>query len=230
MAYFTGPNIVQDGLTAVLDAGSARSYPGSGTTWYNLSSSGNGTLNNASMGTTTAGTITFDGVDDNVVVSSASDFFTNAWTYEVVAKFGNNIGTYQGLVWAEGTTGVGGSGLQYLLALASFNKFHYRIYNATTGWGLTEFSTSMVPTDYNHIVWQFNNGTSKIYLNGQLLNTDTSRGAYNGLTNQPLCIGSRNDLNYEMNGDIPVVNFYNRELTAAEVLQNYNAKKLRFGL
>ena len=86
----------------------------------------------------------------------------------------------------------------------------------------------MIPTNYNHIVWQFNNGTSKIYLNGQLLNTDTSRGAYNGLTSQPLCIGSRNDLLYEMNGDIPVVNFYNRELTAAEILQNYNAQKSRF--
>ena len=228
MGTYGGPNIVQDGLTSVLDAGSTRSYPGSGTKWYNLSSSGDGTLNNASMGTTTAGTITFDGVDDNVVISSASDFFTNSWTYEVVAKFGNNIGTYQGLVWAEGATGAGGSGYQYLLALRSFNHFHYRIYNATTGWGLTEFSTTMTPTDYNHIVWQFNNGTSKIYLNGQLLNTDTSRGAYNGLTNQPLCIGSRNDLNHEMNGDIPVVNFYNRELTAAEVLQNYNAQKNRF--
>jgi len=228
MAYFTGPNIVQDGLTSVLDAGSTRSYPGSGTTWNNLSSSSNGTLNNASMGTTTAGTITFDGADDNVVIDPASGFFTNTWTYEVVAKFGNNIGTYQALVWAEGTAQVGGSGYQYLLALRDFNKLHYRIYNATTGWNSTDVSTSMVPTDYNHIVWQFNNGTSKIYVNGQLLNTDTSRGAYNGLTNQPLCIGSRNDLLYEMNGDIPVVNFYNRELTAAEVLQNFNAQKNRF--
>ena len=228
MGAFGGPNIVQDGLTAVLDAGSARSYPGSGTTWYNLSSSGNGTLNNASMGTTTAGTITFDGADDNVVISSASDFFTNTWTYEMFVKFGNNIGTYQGLVWAEGTTQAGGSGLQYLLALKTFNTLHYRIYNATTGWTNTDVSVSFTPTDYNHIVWQFNNGTSKVYLNGQLLNTDTSRGAYNGLTNQPLCIGSRNDLNYEMNGDIPVVNFYNRELTAAEISQNYNAQKNRF--
>ena len=227
MGAFGGPNIIQDGLTAVFDAGSARSYPGSGTTWYNLSSSGNGTLNNASMGTTAAGTITFDGADDNVVVNSASDFFTNAWTYEMFVKFGNNIGTYQGLVWAEGTVGTG-SGLQYLLALKTFNTLHYRIYNATTGWNSTDVSTSMVPTDYNHIVWQFNNGTSKVYLNGQLLNTDTSRGAYNGLTNQPLCIGSRNDLLYEMNGDIPMLNFYNRELTAAEVLQNYNAQKNRF--
>jgi len=53
MATIGGPNIVQNGLTAVFDAGSARSYPGSGTTWFNLSESGNGTLSGTSMGTDT---------------------------------------------------------------------------------------------------------------------------------------------------------------------------------
>ena len=41
MAYFTGPNIVQDGLVLALDAGSTRSYPGTGTTWYDLSGNEN---------------------------------------------------------------------------------------------------------------------------------------------------------------------------------------------
>ena len=222
MGAFGGPNIIQDGLTAVFDAGSARSYPGSGTTWYNLSSSGNGTLSGASMGTATTGTITFDGVDDHVVVNSASEFFTNAWTYEMVVKFDNNNGTHQGLVWAEG------GGNQYLITLYNYQYFHYRIQNSSTGWANTDVNISFTPTNYNHIVWQFNNGTSKIYVNGQLLNTDTSRGAYSGLTDRPLYIGCRNDLVYEFDGDMPMLIFYNRELTAAEVLQNYNAQKNRF--
>ena len=36
MAFFRGPNIVTDGLVFALDAGSPRSYPGSGTTWIDL--------------------------------------------------------------------------------------------------------------------------------------------------------------------------------------------------
>jgi hypothetical protein len=41
MASFVGPNIVTDGLVLALDAGSTRSYPGTGTTWYDISGNGN---------------------------------------------------------------------------------------------------------------------------------------------------------------------------------------------
>ena len=40
MASFVGPNIVTNGLVLALDAASERSYPGSGTTWYDLSGQG----------------------------------------------------------------------------------------------------------------------------------------------------------------------------------------------
>ena len=38
--------IVQDGLVLNLDAGVNKSYPRNGTTWYDLSNNGNGTLTN----------------------------------------------------------------------------------------------------------------------------------------------------------------------------------------
>ena len=41
MGIFRGPNIVRDGLVLALDAGSERSYPGTGTTWSDLSGNGN---------------------------------------------------------------------------------------------------------------------------------------------------------------------------------------------
>ena len=44
---YTGPNIITDGLVLALDAASPRSYPGTGTTWYDVSGYGNnGTLTN----------------------------------------------------------------------------------------------------------------------------------------------------------------------------------------
>ena len=46
MAFSRGPSIVTDGLVLALDAANHKSYPGSGTTWYDLSGNGNnGTLN-----------------------------------------------------------------------------------------------------------------------------------------------------------------------------------------
>ena len=37
MGAFGGPDIITDGLVLALDAGSERSYPGTGTTWKDLS-------------------------------------------------------------------------------------------------------------------------------------------------------------------------------------------------
>ena len=45
MGFARGPNIVTDGLVLALDAASPKSYPGSGTTLFDLSGNGNeGTL------------------------------------------------------------------------------------------------------------------------------------------------------------------------------------------
>jgi len=63
-----------------------------------------------------------------------------------------------------------------------------------------------------------------------LLNTDSSRGRYTGLTNQPLYIGTRNDLQYEFDGNMPVLRFYNSFLTAAQIKQNYKSYKNRFNI
>ena len=41
MSAFGGPNIITDGLVLSLDAGNVKSYPGTGTTWYDKSGNGN---------------------------------------------------------------------------------------------------------------------------------------------------------------------------------------------
>ena len=40
MGVFAGPNIVEDGLMLYLDAADPKSYPGSGTSWFDLSGNG----------------------------------------------------------------------------------------------------------------------------------------------------------------------------------------------
>jgi hypothetical protein len=172
----------------------------------------------------------FDGTDDRIALADGTKWFSNDWTYEMVVKFNSNTGTYQGLLWGEGDTG-GGSGLQMLLTLYNYTYFHYRINNSSTGWDYTNTSNiTFTPTNYNHIIWQFNNGTTNIYVNGNLFHTDSSRGAYSGGTTSPLYIGSRNDAAYPFSGQMPVLKRYNRALTPSEVKQNYNKYKTRFNL
>ena len=51
MGVFAGPNVVEDGLMLYLDAADPKSYPGSGTTWFDLSGNGrHATLRNSSAG------------------------------------------------------------------------------------------------------------------------------------------------------------------------------------
>jgi hypothetical protein len=172
----------------------------------------------------------FDGTNDRIIISQNSNFYTSNWTWELITKFTGNTDTYQGLVWAEGDTG-GGSGLQYLLSLYSNSYFHYRINNTSTGWANTDTSTiNFNPLNFNHIVWQFENGTTRIYINGSLFHTNSSRGSYSGGSNSPMYIGGRNDSAYVSPMMAPIYKFYNRPLTAQEVRQNYQQYKTRFNL
>ena len=62
-----GPDIVTRGLVLALDAADKRSYPGSGTTWFDLVNSYNGTLTNGlTFDSGNGGSIEFDGTDDFV--------------------------------------------------------------------------------------------------------------------------------------------------------------------
>ena len=72
------------------------------------------------------------------------------------------------------------------------------------------------------MVMDTGNSIEKMYVNGILKYSDTSPRNYKDNTN-PLFIG-------EFNGDIGPTKMYSKALSAAEVKQNYNALKGRFGL
>ena len=65
MSGVTGPNMVTDGLTFALDAGNVQSYPGSGTTWYDIVGSINGTSAGSPVySSADGGHFVMDGTDD----------------------------------------------------------------------------------------------------------------------------------------------------------------------
>ena len=71
---YVGPDIVDDGLVFAIDAGSARSYPGSGTAVNDLVSTNNGALvNGVGYNSANGGSFTFDGTDDYINLSTLSN-------------------------------------------------------------------------------------------------------------------------------------------------------------
>ena len=116
------PQIVTSGLVLALDAANKVSYPGTGTTWYDLSGNGNtGTITNGpTFSNVNLGTIVFDGTNDYVSIPSTSNFnngnniTVEAWvlctnwstyTHPMIVAKGINV---EWILWKSNDTGVVG--------------------------------------------------------------------------------------------------------------------------
>lgn len=110
---YTGPDIVQDGLIFAIDAGSERSYPGTGTAVTGLVGSNTGTLTNGvTFSTDNGGTWGFDGIDDLIYLNSGTalvlnDFTITQWIQFPATSSRMSIGggsytggnSYRGYIW-----------------------------------------------------------------------------------------------------------------------------------
>ena len=222
------PSIVLNGLVLALDAANTKSYPGSGTTWTDLSGRGNtGTLTNGpTYSSANGGSIVFDGADDYINGSSFTPNITNK--------------TLSGWVKLSSTTQQGGG----LINLQSDDgaTFDAIVYNETnngwgfgsngfarTGWsGVKETSTS----DWVNIVATYENLNYKMYRNGILIYTLTSFNALNFNFSSKSLVGYRHTggIGAFLSGNIAQTQIYNRALSAAEVSQNFNALRGRYGI
>jgi hypothetical protein len=222
---YTGPHIVTDGLVFDISAGSTRSYAGSGTTAYDLVGSTNaGLVNGVGFSTDNGGTWDFDGVDDYMATPSTSAvaFGTGDFTIEVMTKPAA-FGTYTHMVSLplqstfslKATSGSGQTGGVIYFYSPSFTTF-----GSTSGWNLTL-------NQWNSVVLVRRSGVAYCYLNGELMGSKS--GFSNSFTSQAINIGWGWASEFEEQ-QIPFVRIYNTGLTDAEVLQNFNAVKNRFGL
>jgi len=225
MAFGRGPKIVKDGLVLMLDAANPKSYPGTGTTWYDLSGNGyNGTLRNSPTFTTdNGGSLVLDGTNQDITITNNSDLqLSPSHTIEYAMNMDTIAGTFRGTVMKGSFTSSYGhlinpTNNKLLIYLDSDNSVEH-----------TSTTVFSINTWY-HVVTTFDSGVSTLYVNGTL---DNSVSSLTLTTNTSvLTIGSNNNgSNYFVDGKIPFVKLYNRALSSDEVLQNYNALKGRFGL
>jgi len=218
MAFYRGPNIVTDGLVFAVDAGSTRSYPGTGTTTTSLVSSNTGTLTNGvGFSTDNGGIFTFDGVNDNINTNftiPAGDRSMDLWIkYDTLASSGG--GGYS-------LTGVQQTGGKYLYTGITSNGVGYSYAGNTGG----SYSFTFSAATWYYIATVMDSGTTRHYVNGAQVATRTYASSVASTTT--VMIGAINN-QHEVDGSIPITRIYNKTLTASEVIQNYNAQKSRFG-
>ncbi len=217
MGAFGGPDIVDDGLVFAVDAGSTRSYPGSGTTWENLGSSGsdvaltNGPVFNAANG----GYFEFDGTDDYAYSNSTSFDITgnvtiNSWIRHdgTGNQYGNYISNSANSGYRMRRNGTNGS-----------NLWIYASGNAVNGGAIYDNIWYMV-------TGVFSSTGLRAYINGVLVASNTT--VYSSSFGGDFYIGAYVAGSEIFGGDIASAQVYSSALTVAQILQNYNAQKNRF--
>lgn len=213
------PSIVSSGLILNLDAANPLSYSGTGTTWTDLSGSGNnGTLTNGtSYSSANGGTMVFDGVNDYIKILTGLPISNtlSVWFKQPAATGG-------GLLETNTLTGAM-SGSPYLFV--GLGADYLRAY--CEGGGYYSSNSAYTPTNwYNVTITGSSAGVRNIYMNGVL--TATKGISFYGNANSSINIG----VGYPgwFKGNVPVVHAYNRVLTQAEITANFDALKYRFGL
>jgi len=219
--------IVTDGLVLALNAADPNSYPGSGTTWRDMSGNGNnGTLTNGpTFNSGNGGSIVFDGVDD--YVSSFTSSISPVGTKTILCFIYLTTTLRAGIC---GTRSLSGGGFGFTTNRISAGDLTY--YH--TGGSLIETAASLTNNTWIQvgIVYNATAATAALYKNGNQIGSTSTGFSAEGATSYNGIIGNEQEApsSQFFNGRIANMQIYNRALSATEITQNYNAIKTRFGL
>lgn len=226
--------IVTSGLIFNLDATDSASYPGSGLTWYDTAGSNNGTLANGAAYSTTGGKhIEFDGLDDLVNLGSINSSnplslsSINGMTLEVWVRPDGSGDSFQRVIdKSNGGSAANGWSLYY----TNFQYLQFSI-----GGGSTPGQLNITANVWQQFIVTVDFTTStnnkKYYRNNGATSSTYSEAGTPATTTTNARIGSWNhSTGREWNGGIGIVRIYDRILSAAEIDQNWNARRNEYGL
>ena len=234
MGFYRGPNIVTDGLVYAMDAGSARSYDGT-TTLNDLVGSNTGTLTNGvTYQSINGGVFDFDGVDDYITVGGISAITSNLITVCTWVK--RDADGWSGALFGFGTAATSTQDI-YFWGGDGSRQFGYNTWNSDS-WGFTGSTATgeIMDGEWHYLTAVLNRSTitsSLIYVDGVSKSLSQVKGTTQTRTpstNFGIGLNGWNGGNQLLNGNLANTFIYNKQLTQAEITQNYNAQKSRFGL
>jgi len=245
-----GGGLVTEGLILNLDSTNTDSYSGTGTVWTDLSGEGNhfDLVNGPTFSTDDGGTIVTDGANDyiksqgNIDEENAS---LSAFAYVKCTNLDTSsyAGTYLTMFWTGGfnnsaqqtfimqfrATTSQWSTYGYMSPQIGLRDASYASVGYETGWNMSPVP-QIEESEWYYVGFATNGGSGddcNIYVNGVKVGDFSLTGERTPQTNQPYVLASDQwSRNFGMPGSNRNYHMYNRELSAAEVLQNYNAIKV----
>ena len=238
IAYYG--KIVRDGLVLDLDAAKRDSYPGSGAVWRDIAGGviTGSLINGPTFDSNNGGSIVFDGTNDyvsvpylniNSILPGLTSLTVSTWVYL------NSLHPTDGtslISWPINNT----SAITPYTVIGLGVGLDLNI-NTSLGNGTTR-ATLISNQKINTGIWLnagfvWNGLTLNTTLNGVISSTSSSAVYTLGTSGDQanLFLGTYNTNNaYWLNGKMGSTQIYNRGLSAAEITQNYNALKGRYGL
>jgi hypothetical protein len=227
MSINYNPSVVTSGLVLCLDAGNPRSYPGTGTNWFDLSGNNNNSVltNGPTYSSADNGNLLFDGVDDysnffaaNLGSTTTVEVWCKLGSYNEKMLFGwNRYDVY----FPNGTFGYN-----------TGNGDSYGISNST-------LVSLGIPNNWKHFIFEMRSDVSytnnKIFVNGTALTLSQQLGSENAASRNfnsgnGRISGWRFSNQYFINMNLSIFRVYNRGLTTEEIQQNFNAMRGRYGI
>ena len=230
MELVHSPKIVTDGLVLELDAANRKSYPGTGTAWTDLSGRNNNAtlVNGPTFNSSNGGSIVFDGTNDYIAIPRNSNLIpTNDWTYDCWFNLTTTTDPNYGQTFFGNW---GGSSTSDFDIRKSGNSMIFYCYTS----GNSLISTISVSHTFVAGLWEYftlikQSNTYSFYFNNQLAGSVTnSTPVFDGSAN--MTIGVESGTFSSFNGKMSNIKVYNRALTAAEIQQNFNTHRGRFGI
>ena len=226
MGVHGGPDIVEDGLIFAVDAGNGQSYVSGSTTCTNLFGPYTGSLqDDTQYSPSVSGCWNFDGADDFI---NCGDMEMDGWTALTIEAWykcldSNNLRR----IVSKDQVGVQGAFIFY----KDQNADLAFTINDGGGWYSAAYTSYSEDNNWHHAMGVFNGSTTKLYFDGVEVASVASSISLDDADNEEVVIGADSDVSspeQEWLGQIANVKIYNKGLSAAEVLQNYNATKGRF--
>ena len=217
--------IVKNALVMYLDGKDFTNIPPTNP-WLDKSGLGNNAVPSGFAYTSASGSngndgVVFDGVNDNgdCGVNTSLNIIGNI-TLEALVSSTNVTATQVILAKSNATF----TGTQYELVIGG-GKVSFLITNGSAIFTVSGFE--LVNNTLYHLVATFNNNVLSVYANGvKSVDTATLTGTQS-TTPVSTTIGKRNHVTSPqyLGGTIKMARIYNRALSNAEILQNYNASR-----
>ena len=226
-------DVTTNGLVLNLDAGVTASYPGTGTTWNDLSGNGkNGTFTSGvSYTNINSGALNFDGTG-KVSYTSGGFLPTGDLAKTIIFWFKPNSGmTSSNMAFSYGCSNAEGMSCasqgvgRYIGPWASTSNIGIHLETCQVNGP----STPSPSTNWHLYSAVFNgNNTITFYTDGSNAATVTPSCTINSAAGTGYAVGSGRSGYY--NGLVGNIQVYNRALSALEISQSFNTTKARYGL